>query len=66
MGQGLENEESGWNYVEFSNDTVKLQRLWVPGGWLVRTVESGEQEISVSITFYPDALHSWLKVEIEN
>lgn len=38
----------------------KLERIAVPGGWLVKTYDwIGLKSISVSICFYPDPQHLW-------
>lgn len=36
-------------------------RMWVPGGWLVRTLFHSTEGISEALTFYPDANHRWGK-----
>jgi hypothetical protein len=52
-------KSKGWESVEGS-DTIF--RLSVPGGWLVKYCVLGGfdgEQISCSITFYPDPKHSW-------
>lgn len=36
-----------------------LERMAVPGGWLVRTSASSLSEAGVGICFYPDPNHLW-------
>lgn len=38
-------------------DNLGLERVAVPGGWLVRTMNSSWS--GVSICFYPDPEHLW-------
>lgn len=47
----IEIIETDWESVDET-----LERLKVPGGWLVRTYMNNN---GVSITFYPDPKHKW-------
>lgn len=37
----------------------QLERIAVPGGWLVRTSSSINADAGIGICFYPDPQHLW-------
>lgn len=47
-----------WELI-YSGGTEYLYRTKVPGGWLLKLRYNGYAEGSISITFYPDPLHTW-------
>ena len=59
-----EEKYKKWEAV-FETDGEYTKRLYVHGGWLVKTVdwfdsnEDSDSSVSTSICFVPDPTHSW-------
>lgn len=47
--------ENKWECLNNSNGFLNLERMEVPGGWLIRTFGRD----GVAICFYPDPAHVW-------
>ena len=47
-----------WELIESGNKWVS-DRLWVYGGWIVRTITYGVKDDMIAQTFVSDVGHEW-------
>ena len=52
----VETNKRGKGYVY----SMSVWRTPVPGGWLIKTLNSNSNSPDPALTFYPDAEHCWI------
>ncbi len=48
-----------WEDLDSDDTNSTTERMKVPGGWLIRCTEIGQENFAVSVTFYPDPSRLW-------